>query len=155
MITVLALRGKKTMDNNQGQCVLLACFSHFTLLLAMMFVSCVWPVHGGTGCHLSATPHCWLTSPFFAEPATILEKSLKGGRGISDVSPVWNLRAASLIPLFYLYLLFCSAQSCFSFCHPFFVCFWAVLLTYFSLNLHFPKRCGSCIVFWAGRRWVF
>ena len=28
----------------------------------MMLVSCVWPVPGGTGCHLSTTPHCWLTS---------------------------------------------------------------------------------------------
>ena len=40
----------------------------FIFLLAMMFVSCVWPVHGGIGCHLSATPHCWLTSSYFSEP---------------------------------------------------------------------------------------
>ena len=51
-------------------------------------------------------------------------------------------------PIF-VYLLFCSALSCCSFCLILFF-FWPILLTSFPLNLHFPKGkahlCGSCFV---------
>ena len=53
-----------------------------------------------------------------------------------------------------LYIFCSSAESCCSVCLILF-CFWPILLTSFSLNLH-SSLCGSCLfVFWAVRRWVF
>ena len=52
--------------------------------------------------------------------------------------PVWNLRALSLIPLFYLSS-FVFLPSPVAFSVLFVFAFWPIFLTSFSLNLHFVK----------------
>ena len=58
--------------------------------------------------------------------------------------PVWNFRAVSLIPLFYIssFVLLPS---------PVALCIWHIFLNSFSLSLHYPKGrlflCGSCLLF--------
>ena len=64
------------------------------------------PVLGGfPPWHALPPPPGWACSHVSDKP----RRPPKGGWGISDVSPVWNLKAASLIPFFYIYLLSCSS----------------------------------------------
>ena len=82
----------------------------------------------------------------------------KGDRGISDsLPPVWNLRAVSLIPLFYISSLVLLPSPVALTLTLF--CFCPILLTTFSLNLIFPKGRLFCVALvflfvWAFTRWV-
>ena len=58
--------------------------------------------------------------------------------------PVWNLRTVGLIPLFYISSFVLLPKSCCSYSLILF-CFWPILQTSFSLNIHFPKYRLFCV----------